>query len=149
MNTVHYFQRTYCSPYKWFFSSLHTLLSWWRHQMETFPRYWPFALGIHRSPVNFPHKCQRRGTLMFALICAWINPPSDSTKANRVGAITFEQHEQAYQWQYLHFYDSGILATHKANPSIYLCFYLLLLLPTRSPNLTTTLDMNSLDTWGP
>ena len=23
--------------------------SWWRHQMETFPRYWPFVRGIHRS----------------------------------------------------------------------------------------------------
>ena len=22
---------------------------WWRHQMETFPRYWPFVRGIHRS----------------------------------------------------------------------------------------------------
>ena len=25
--------------------------SWWRHQMETFLRYWPFVRGIHRSPV--------------------------------------------------------------------------------------------------
>ena len=24
--------------------------------METFPRYWPFVRGIHRSPVNSPHK---------------------------------------------------------------------------------------------
>ena len=23
--------------------------SWWRHQMETFPRNWPFVRGIHRS----------------------------------------------------------------------------------------------------
>ena len=41
--------------------------------METFPRYWPFVLGIHRSPVNFSHKGQWRGTLMFSLICARIN----------------------------------------------------------------------------
>ena len=46
---------------------------WWRHQMEVFPRYWPFVRGIHRWPVNSPHKCQRRGVLMFSLICAWIN----------------------------------------------------------------------------
>ena len=39
--------------------------------METFPRYWPFVLGIHRSPVNSPHKGQWRGALMFSLICAW------------------------------------------------------------------------------
>ena len=43
---------------------------WWRHQMETFPRYWPFVLEI---PVNSPHKGQWRGALMFSLICAWIN----------------------------------------------------------------------------
>ena len=42
---------------------------WWRHQ---FPRYWPFVRGIHRSPVNSPHKGQWRGALMFSLICAWI-----------------------------------------------------------------------------
>ena len=24
------------------------------------PRYWPFLWGIHRSPVNYPHKGQRR-----------------------------------------------------------------------------------------
>ena len=26
--------------------------TWWRHQMETFPRYWPFVRRIHRSSVN-------------------------------------------------------------------------------------------------
>ena len=36
------------------------------------PRYWPFVWGIHRSPVNSPHKGQWRGALMFCLICAWI-----------------------------------------------------------------------------
>ena len=41
--------------------------------METFPRYWPFVRGIHRSPVNSPHKGQWRGALMFYLICVWIN----------------------------------------------------------------------------
>ena len=74
------------------------LLSWWRHQMETFsallalcdgnpsvtggfpvikwkhfPRYWPFVRGIHRWPVDRPHKGQWRGALMFSLICAWTN----------------------------------------------------------------------------
>ena len=41
----------------------------WKH----FPRYWTFVRGIYRSPVNFPHKGQPRGALMFCLICAWIN----------------------------------------------------------------------------
>ena len=38
-----------------------------------FPRYWPFVLGIHRSPVNSPHKGQWRGAFMFSLICVWID----------------------------------------------------------------------------
>ena len=38
-----------------------------------FPRYSPFVQGIHRSPVNSPHKGQWRGTLMFSLISTWIN----------------------------------------------------------------------------
>ena len=29
--------------------------------------------GIHRWPVNSPHKGQWRGALMFSLICTWIN----------------------------------------------------------------------------
>ena len=35
-----------------------------------FLRYWPFVWGIHRSPVNSPHKGQWRGALMFSGICA-------------------------------------------------------------------------------
>ena len=34
--------------------------------------YWPYVLGIHRSPVNSRCKCQWREALMFSLICAWI-----------------------------------------------------------------------------
>ena len=41
----------------------------WKH----FPRYWPFVRGIHRSPVNSPHKGQWRGASIFSLICVWIN----------------------------------------------------------------------------
>ena len=43
-----------------------TWYPWWRHQMETFARYWPFVLGIHRSPVNSTHKGQWGGALMFS-----------------------------------------------------------------------------------
>ena len=49
----------------------------WKH----FPRYWPFARGIHRSPVNSPHKGQWRGALIFALICARINGWVDNREA--------------------------------------------------------------------
>ena len=40
---------------------------------KNFPCYWPFVRGIHRSPVNSPHKGQWRGALMFSLIWVWIN----------------------------------------------------------------------------
>ena len=40
----------------------------WNHS----PRYWPFVRGIHRGPVNSPHKGQWLGAFMFSLICAWI-----------------------------------------------------------------------------
>ena len=41
----------------------------WKH----FPRYWPLVRGIHRSPVNSPHKGQWRGALVFFLIFTWTN----------------------------------------------------------------------------
>ena len=41
----------------------------WKH----FPRNWPFVREIHRSPMNFPHKGQWRGALMFSLMYACIN----------------------------------------------------------------------------
>ena len=51
------------------FPFLHDDVIKWKH----FPRYCPFVLGIHRSPVNSPHKGQRRGALIFSLIWASIN----------------------------------------------------------------------------
>ena len=50
-----------------------TLYTWWRHQMETFSALQALCAGIHRSPVNSPHKGQCRGALMFSLIFDWIN----------------------------------------------------------------------------
>ena len=41
----------------------------WKH----FPRHCPFVRGIHRWPVNSPHKGQWCRALMFSLICAWTN----------------------------------------------------------------------------
>ena len=57
------------------------LLMWYNHddviKWKHFPRYWLFVGGIHRWPVNSPHKGQWRGALMFSLICArikdWVN----------------------------------------------------------------------------
>ena len=41
----------------------------WKH----FLHYWPFVRGIHRWPVNSPHKGQWLGAFMFSLIFDWIN----------------------------------------------------------------------------
>ena len=49
----------------------------WKH----FPRNWPSVRGIHRSPVNSPHKGQWRGALMFCLIRAWINSWANNCQA--------------------------------------------------------------------
>ena len=41
-------------------------ITWDVIKLKHCPRYWPFVRGIHRSPVNSPHKCQWRGGLMFS-----------------------------------------------------------------------------------
>ena len=41
----------------------------WKH----FLCYLPFVRGIHRSPLDSPHKGQWHGALTFSLICAWTN----------------------------------------------------------------------------
>ena len=51
------------------YRSKHDDVTKWKH----FPRYSPFVRGIHRSPVNSPHKCQWCKAFMFSLICAWTN----------------------------------------------------------------------------
>ena len=72
----------------WWWNLWRPLLHYWRSSLleaiiwtkifnddvikwKFFPRYWPFVRGIHRSPVNSPHKGQWRGALMFSL--AWMN----------------------------------------------------------------------------
>ena len=54
------------------------MTSSWKH----FPRYWPFVRGIHRSPMNSPHKGQWRGALIYSLICVWINGWVDNREAS-------------------------------------------------------------------
>ena len=68
-------------------SSLHDDVMKWKH----FPRYWPFVWGIHRWPVNSPHKGQWRGALMFSLICAWLNG-----WVNNRNADVFRRHRAHY-----------------------------------------------------
>ena len=47
------------------------VLFFYKHSQ--YGEYWSFVRGIHRSPVNSPHKGQSRGALVFSLICGWIN----------------------------------------------------------------------------
>ena len=41
--------------------------------METLSALLAICAGIHRSPVNSPHKCKGRGALMIYMICVWTN----------------------------------------------------------------------------
>ena len=50
--------------YTYIYTFTYTYTYTWWHQKETFPRYWPFVQGIHRSSVNSPHKGQWHGALM-------------------------------------------------------------------------------------
>ena len=49
----------------------------WRHQIETFSALLALCVGIHRWPVNSPHKGQWRRAVMFSLVSVgikgWIN----------------------------------------------------------------------------
>ena len=63
------------------FNEIWMKITWWRHQIETFPRNWPFVRGIQRSQVNSQHKGQWRGAFMFSLICTWINGSVNNREA--------------------------------------------------------------------
>ena len=85
-----------CQPQLWT-DQVHDDVIKWKH----FPRHWPFVRGIHRSPVNSPHKGQRRGALMFSLIYAWTNGWVSNREA---GDLT--RHWARY----------GVTATRKCSP---------------------------------
>ena len=86
---------------------------------KLFARYWPFVWGIHRSPVNSPHKGQWLGALMFSLICAWING-----WLNNRAAGDLRRHRAQYDVFVMarreHFIcqDSKMTSSSSANPMI-------------------------------
>ena len=57
--------------------TVHDHVNKWKH----FLCYWPFVQGIHRSPVNSPHKGQWQRVLMFSLICTWTNAWVNNSEA--------------------------------------------------------------------
>ena len=66
-----------CPVNRQMWDQIHDDVIEWKH----FPPYWPFVRGIHRSPVNSPHKGQWREALMFSLICAWVSGWVNNVKA--------------------------------------------------------------------
>ena len=64
-----FYSSHYYSEIRYTIISFHDDVIKWKH----FPRYWPFVRGIHRSPMNSPHKGQGGGALVFSLICVWID----------------------------------------------------------------------------
>ena len=77
-------------------SGAHRTVAGWNRMMTSsdggnFSRDWPFVLGIHRSPVNSPHKGQWRGAWLLSFICAWIN-----VWVNKRGAGDLIRHRAHY-----------------------------------------------------
>ena len=72
----------------------------WKH----FPRYCPFVRGIHRSPVNSPHKGQWCGALIFSLICTWINGWVNNREAGDL-----RRHRAHYDVSVMTRYHMGVL----------------------------------------
>ena len=84
--------------------------AWWRHQMET--SFASLALCVGNSPAigEFPDKGQWRGTLMFSLICTWINGWENNREAGdwrrhcaHYGVIVMEPFNFTFpgpQWQW-------------------------------------------------
>ena len=61
--------KTHAIRFRYYMVNYHDDVIKWKH----FPRYWPFVIGIHRWPVDSPHKGQWRGALMDSLVCTWTN----------------------------------------------------------------------------
>ena len=56
--------------------------TWWCHQIETFSALLALCEGIHRSPMDSPHKGQWREALMLSLIFACTNGWTSSRDAS-------------------------------------------------------------------
>ena len=98
-----------------------------------FQRHWPFVRGIHRSPVNSPHKGQWRGALVISLMCAWTNGWINNWNAGDL------RHLRAH-------YDVTVMryGVHAPGPPILLCLnnciYIAILI-VWSSNVITSLMM--------
>ena len=64
---------------KWILVSCDSIMTWGRHETEAFSALLSLYEGIHRTPVNTPHKGQWRVALMFSLI--WTEQSTDSPES--------------------------------------------------------------------
>ena len=80
----------------------------WKH----FPRYWPFVRGIHRSPVNSPHRDQWRRALMFSLTCARINGWINNREAGDLRR--HRAHDDVTVMNVVHLYSITITSSKKS-----------------------------------
>ena len=93
----------------------------WKH----FPRNWPFVRGIHRSPVNSPHKGQWRGALMFTLICARIKGWVNNREAGDLGryrghydvTVMETSHDDVIKWKHFPRYWPFVRGIHRTKAS--------------------------------
>ena len=69
--------------------------------MEAFSRNWPFVRGIHRSPVNSPHKGQWRWALMFSLIYVWMNDWVNNREAGDLRRYRAHYDFIVMNWKYV------------------------------------------------
>ena len=102
-------------------------IPWWRHQMKTFPRYWSFVRGIHRTPVNSSHQAQWHRALMFSLICAWINGWVNNGEAGDL-----RRHHAHYDGTVMH--SHATLAKHLPKSSITMHWHVNVVSASGDPN---------------
>ena len=93
---------------------------------KTYPRYSPFARGIHRSPVNSPHKGQWRGALMFSLIYAWINGWVNNREAGDLRRPLSHYDVSVMGWTFpkswiIHVPDINLMCFNSVKPNIHIC----------------------------
>ena len=59
---------------------------------SSFPPDWPFVRGISWWPVDYPHKGQCCGALIFSLICAWTNGWANNRDAGETASRSLWRH---------------------------------------------------------
>ena len=77
-----------------------------------FPRCLPLVRGIHRRPLNSPHKGQWRGVVMFSLIYVWTNGRVNNRDATVMKA---GMRESCTRWLSNHDHDDQYFRNDYAN----------------------------------